>query len=133
MMIKLLIKDLHNFPVITISHQPEEQVSVDKTIQVYETLLAKQEAFVFISNGSISQEKTDHEARKIVASWVKNNRERLSKYVKALVHIETDENLRLEAQKFANNFIKFSGYPMFIVESQSEADQVIQSVLNRVK
>ena len=45
MVIEMLIKDLHNFPIITISHQPEEQVSVDETIQVYETLLAKQEVF----------------------------------------------------------------------------------------
>lgn len=95
MVSKMLIKDLHNFPIITVSHQPEEQVSVDETIQVYETLLAKQEVFVFITSGLISQEKKDHEARKIVASWVKNNRERLSKYVKALVHIKTDEKLRL--------------------------------------
>ncbi|MFW1967232.1 hypothetical protein ACG95P_09195 [Acinetobacter guillouiae] len=49
--------------------------------------------------------------------------------MKALIHIEPDENIRLETQKFANNFIKFTGYPMFIVDNQQQAQKVIDAVL----
>lgn len=55
----------------------------------------------------------------------------LAQYVKALIHIEPDANIRLEAQKFANNFIKFAGYPMFIVDNQQQAQQLIDSILKR--
>ena len=127
----MLIKDVQNFPVVTLSYAAEDQISVDETIEMYELLLQKQKVFVFLSSGVMLQEKNDHEERKKVASWVKANRERLSTYVKALVHIEPDESLRLEAQKFAQNFIKFSGYPMFIVENQKQADKLIQSVLKQ--
>ena len=127
----MLIKNIENFPIVGLSYRAEDQVSVDETIETYEELLDKQQAFVFLSEGSMNQENNNHEERKKVASWVKQNRERLAHYVKALVHIEPEENLRLEAQKFANNFIKFSGYPMFIVESQAKADQLIDSVLKQ--
>ncbi len=125
----MLIQDLQNFPIISVSYQHTEYVSVDETIAVYESLLEKQQPFVFVSQEGMSRDKSDHEERKRVASWVKTNRERLAKYVKALIHIEPEESLRLEAQKFANNFIKFSGYPMYIVENRDKADQVIQAVL----
>ncbi len=127
----MLIKNIENFPIVDLSYRTEDQVGVDETIAMYEVLLDKQQPFVFLSEGKMDQENNDHEARKKVAIWVKQNRERLTHYVKALVHIEPEESLRLEAQKFANNFIKFSGYPMFIVESQAKADLLIDSVLKQ--
>ncbi|MFW2103084.1 hypothetical protein [Acinetobacter guillouiae] len=125
----MFIQNLENFPIVRISYQAEDAVSVDETIAIYESLLSRKETFVFISEGAFPEQKNDHEERKQVATWVKAKREILSQYVKALIHIEPDENIRLETQKFANNFIKFTGYPMFIVDNQQQAQKVIDAVL----
>ena len=129
MVVIMIIQNLENFPIVRISYQAEDAVSVDETIAIYEALLSRKETFVFISEGAFSEQKNDHEERKQVAAWVKAKREILSQYVKALIHIEPDENIRLETQKFANNFIKFTGYPMFIVDNQQQAQKVIDAVL----
>lgn len=129
MVVVMFIQNLENFPIVRISYQAEDAVSVDETIAIYETLLSRKETFVFISEGAFPEQKNDHEERKRVAAWVKAKREILTQYVKALIHIEPDENTRLETQKFANNFIKFTGYPMFIVDNQQQAQKVIDAVL----
>ena len=125
----MFIQNLENFPIVRISYQAEDAVSVNETIVIYESLLSRKETFVFISEGAFPEQKNDHEEHKQVAAWVKAKRESLTQYVKALIHIEPDENIRLETQKFANNFIKFTGYPMFIVDNQQQAQKVIDAVL----
>lgn len=129
MVVIMFIQNLENFPIVRISYQAEDAVSVDETIAIYESLLSRKETFVFINEGAFPEQKNDHEERKQVAAWVKAKREILTQYVKALIHIEPDENIRLETQKFANNFIKFTGYPMFIVDNQQQAQKVIDAVL----
>lgn len=129
MVVIMFIQNLENFPIVRISYQAEDAVSVDETIAIYESLLSRKETFVFISEGAFPEQQNDHEDRKQVAAWVKAKREILTQYVKALIHIEPDENIRLETQKFANNFIKFTGYPMFIVDNQQQAQKVIDAVL----
>ncbi len=129
MVVIMFIQNLENFPIVRISYQAEDAVSVDETIAIYESLLSRKETFVFISEGAFPEQKNDHEERKQVAAWVKAKREILTQYVKALIHIEPDENIRLETHKFANNFIKFTGYPMFIVDNQQQAQKVIDAVL----
>jgi len=129
MVVIMFIQNLENFPIVRISYQAEDAVSVDETIAIYESLLSRKETFVFISEGAFPEQQNDHEDRKQVAAWVKAKREVLTQYVKALIHIEPDENIRLETQKFANNFIKFTGYPMFIVDNQQQAQKVIDAVL----
>lgn len=127
----MFIQNLENFPIIPISFQPADAVSVTETIAIYESLLNRKEIFVFLSEGAFSEPQADHEARKQVAAWVKSKREILAQYVKAFIHIEPDANIRLETQKFANNFIKFSGYPMFVVDNQQQANKIIDAVLRR--
>ncbi|MFW1802277.1 hypothetical protein ACG9YX_19905 [Acinetobacter nematophilus] len=127
----MFIQNLENFPIIPISFQPADAVSVTETIAIYESLLSRKEIFVFLSKGAFPEQQTDHEARKQVAAWVKSKREILAQYVKAFIHIEPDANIRLETQKFANNFIKFSGYPMFVVDNQQQANKIIDAVLRR--
>ncbi|MCX5469245.1 hypothetical protein [Acinetobacter nematophilus] len=127
----MFIQNLENFPIIPISFQPADAVSVTETIAIYESLLNRKEIFVFLSEGAFSEPQADHEARKQVAAWVKSKREILAQYVKAFIHIEPDANIRLETQKFANNFIKFSGYPMFVVDNQQQANKIIDALLRR--
>lgn len=127
----MFIQNLDNFPVIGVSFQTEDAVPVSETIALYESLLSRKETFVFLSQGAFPEQKADHEERKQVAAWVKAKREVLAQYVKAFIHIEPDADIRLETQKFANNFVKFSGYPMFIVDDQQQAQKLIDAVLKR--
>ncbi|WP_336034946.1 hypothetical protein [Acinetobacter bereziniae] len=127
----MFIQNLENFPIIPVSFRPDDAVSVSETIAIYESLLSRKETFVFLSEGAFPAQKADHEARKQVAAWVKSKREILAQYVKAFIHIEPDADIRLETQKFANNFIKFSGYPMFIVDNHQQANKIIDAVLRR--
>ena len=127
----MFIQNLASFPIVHISYNTEDAVPVHETIAIYESLLNRQETFIFMSEGDFFSQQSDHEERKQVAAWVKQKREILAQYVKALIHIEPDANIRLEAQKFANNFIKFAGYPMFIVDNQQQAQQLIDSILKR--
>ncbi|WP_445115466.1 hypothetical protein [Acinetobacter sp. WZC-1] len=133
----MFIKNTQDFPVVKVSFLPEDEIPFEENMAIYESLLDKKQQFVFLHEASFPQERaemdgrrqTDHEERKRVAAWVKQRREILSQYVKAFIQIESNEKIRLEAQKFANNFIKFSGYPMFIVENRQQAEEVINSVL----
>lgn len=125
----MYIKETQNFPVVKISYQLEDALSFEANIAAYEALLAHEKTFVFISEGPFPQQQASHEERKKVAAWVKQKRQTLTTFVKALIHVEPDEQIRLSAQKFANNFIKFSGYPMFVVANQAQAQQLIQAVL----
>jgi hypothetical protein len=127
----MFIQNQDSFPVIRISFQAEDAVPIGETIAIYESLLSRKQSFVFLSEGAFPSQKTDHEERKQVAAWVKAKREILAQYVKAFIHIEPDADIRLETQKFANNFVKFSGYPMFIVDNQQQAQKLIDAVLKR--
>ncbi|TCM67811.1 hypothetical protein EC844_107106 [Acinetobacter calcoaceticus] len=125
----MFIKDTQHFPVVEVSYQTADAVTFEDTIAVYEALLDQQKNFVFISEGPFPEQQASHEERQKVAAWVKQKRSAMAKYVKAFVHIEPDQQSRWVAQKFANNFIKFSGYPMFIVVNKEQAQRVIHSVL----
>jgi len=125
----MFIQNLESFPIIRISYSLEDAVTVHETIDIFESLLSRKEAFIFISEGAFLTQKSDHEERKQIAVWVKTNREVLTQYVKALIHVEPDERIRLDIQKFANNYVKFTGYPMFVVENKQQAQQLISSIL----
>lgn len=130
----MYIKNVENFPIVSISHDMKDAVSVEETLKIYEILLNKQQYFVFKSDQTFPKfddPKESHEDRKKIAAWVKENRDRLSMWVKGIVHIEPNQELRLEAQKFAQNFIKFSGYPMFVVENEHQSAQLIESILKK--
>ncbi|MFW1967231.1 hypothetical protein ACG95P_09190 [Acinetobacter guillouiae] len=53
----MFIQNLENFPIVRISYQAEDAVSVDETITIYESLLSRKETFVFISEGAFPEQK----------------------------------------------------------------------------
>lgn len=125
----MFIQDTENFPVVKISYQSTDAISVEENIARFEALLDREQPFVLVGEGPTPEQQGSHEELKFVAAWVKQKRSDLAEFVKALVHIEADEQSRLIMQKFANNYVKFAGYPMFVVTSQQQAQQVIRSVL----
>lgn len=127
----MFIKDTENFPVVKVSYASEDDMTIEQNIANFEALLDQKKQFVFVGEGPMPEQNASHEERKLVAAWVKQKRNTLTELVKALIHIEPDEQTRLLTQKFANNYIKFTGYPMFVVADQDQAQQVIRAVLKR--
>ncbi|AOA57691.1 hypothetical protein [Acinetobacter larvae] len=125
----MYISETQNFPIVKVGFQEQDVLPFDENIAYFEALLARQSPFVLLSEGPFPEQQQSHEERKQIAAWVKQKRELLSEYIKAHIHIEADEQVRLASQKMANNYVKFSGYPMFIVADHVQAQKMIDSLL----
>ncbi|WP_026040233.1 MULTISPECIES: hypothetical protein [Acinetobacter] len=128
----MYIKNIETFPIITLSYKSKDQQSLDELFESFTALLAKNEKFVFISEGAFdeAEQNNDHESRKRIAAWVKAKRETLSRFVLGLVHIEPDLEQRTKAEQFAKVYLQFSGYPMYVVSSKEESDQLVYQLLH---
>ncbi len=126
----MYIRDTSTFPVVHLSYKAEDKTSLDELFEKFESLLSKNQKFVFVSEGPFAEEDNDHEARKRVGAWVKANRATLSRLIVGLVHTETDEKRRVEAEQFAKIFQQFSGYPMYLVLNKTESDATIKRLLS---
>ncbi len=69
----MYIKNIETFPIITLSYKSKDQQSLDELFETFTALLAKNEKFVFISEGAFdeAEQNNDHESRKRIAGWVK--------------------------------------------------------------
>lgn len=121
----LMKMDASQFPYVwvdfTHSHaEPEHDHKKD--FERFEALLARKEAFVFLSR---TAEEDDHEhtqeEKKQVSLWMKKHKQALRTYVKGMVHIEPGSAKRLAMRAFATAFSKFWGYPMLVAGSEEEA------------
>ncbi|WP_032861947.1 hypothetical protein [Acinetobacter colistiniresistens] len=128
----MYIKNIETFPIITLSYKSKDQQSLDELFETFTALLAKNEKFVFISEGAFdeAEQNNDHESRKRIAGWVKAKRETLSRFVLGLVHIEPDLAQRTKAEQFSKVYLQFSGYPMYVVSSKEESDQLVYQLLH---
>ena len=114
----------------THSHaEPEHDHTED--FERFEALLARKEAFVFLSR---TAEQDDHEhtqqEKKQVSLWMKKHKQALRTYVKGMVHIEPGSAKRLAMRAFSAAFAKFWGYPLLIAGSEEEALGFAQRLLS---
>jgi len=128
----MYITDKTEFPIITISYKSTDKQSVEDVLAKFDALLAKRQKFLFISEGSFdeTENEQDYESRKKIVTWVKANRQTLSKYILALIHLEQDSEQRVKMEHFSKMYITFSGYPMHIVSHQNELDRLVTQLLN---
>lgn len=129
----MFITNTNHFPIVNISYQAEYKQSLDELFEKFNTLLEYKRKFVFISEGPMNEAESenDHESRKKVSLWVKNNRHILSEFVLALIHIEPDADQRAKLEQFSAVYAQFSGYPLYIVSSQEQADKLTHQLLNK--
>ena len=129
--------DSSSFPLVRMGYERDRAVPVDRLLEDFSALLDRGQAFVFFSDGDMSQEERSPEDRKKVVLWMKARRPELNRLVRALVHAEPDAQRRAEAQAFAQMFGKAWGYPMLLVASTQEARrhalQLLESDGNGVK
>ena len=128
----MYIQSIEKFPIVTLSYKAQDQQSLDELFDSFNALLARNQKFVFISEGAFdeTEQNNDHESRKQIAAWVKAKRETLSDLILGLVHTESDREQRAKAEQFAKVYLQFSGYPMYVVSSKEESDQLVQKLLN---
>lgn len=115
--------DSSSYPLVRMGYERDKAVAVDRLLEDFSALLDRGQAFVFFSDGDMSQEERSPEDRKKVVLWMKARRPELKSLVRALVHAEPDARKRGEAQAFAEMFGKAWGYPMLLVASEQEARQ----------
>lgn len=115
--------DSSSYPLVRMGYERDKAVPVDRLLEDFSALLDRGQAFVFFSDGDMSQEERSPEERKKVVLWMKARRPELKSLVRALVHAEPDVQKRAEAEAFAQMFGKAWGYPMLLVASTQEARQ----------
>ena len=124
----MYIHRVENFPVVEIDCS--RSMSVDESLAVFSELLLRKQPFVFIGSGSFQDEQNSHEDRKKVALWVKAHKAELTAFVQAMIYIQPDKAIQAVLRQFAENYEKFSGYPMIMVENAEQANQTVQSLLS---
>ncbi len=113
--------DSSSYPLVRMSYERDKAQPMDRLLADFSALLDRGQAFVFYSDGDMSQEDRSPEERKQVVLWMKAHRSQLKSLVRALVHAEPDAQKREQAQALAQMFGKAWGYPMLLVASTHEA------------
>lgn len=113
--------DSSSYPLVRMSYERDKAQPVDRLLADFSALLDRGQAFVFYSDGDMSQQEHSPEERKQVVLWMKARRSELKSLVRALVHAEPDAKKREQAQALAQMFGKAWGYPMLLVVSTQEA------------
>ncbi|CAB5681929.1 Uncharacterised protein [Delftia tsuruhatensis] len=121
--------DSSSYPLVRMGYERDKAQPVDRLLEDFSALLDRGQAFVFFSDGDMSQEERSPEERKKVVLWMKARRTELKSLVRALVHAEPDAHKREQARAFAQMFGKAWGYPMLLVASTQEARQTALDLL----
>ncbi|MDQ8952041.1 hypothetical protein RFH42_03615 [Acinetobacter rudis] len=67
----MFIQDTQNFPVVKISYESTDGISLEENIARFEALLDRQQPFVLVGEGPTPTQQASHEERKFIATWVK--------------------------------------------------------------
>lgn len=119
------------YPIVRMVADPALNQPVDDVMASFSELLARGQPFVFIGEGEPGddQEKDNVEDRRKITRWMKANKTELRRLVKGHVQITPQATRRAAMEAFSVVFVKFWGYPMYIVASDVEARAKAQSLL----
>jgi hypothetical protein len=123
-----LLIEAEAFPIVRIRYDQEGPSGQDNNLALFEALLDREQPFVLIGNGEHLQQES-HEERKRIALWMKRNRVRLNRLVRAMVYVEPNTVKRLAARPATFVFEKFWGFPMLVSESDRDATAIAESLL----
>lgn len=115
----MMINDV-DFPIVKIDYKMDESAGIDAFLSKIDQLLAKQQAFVFLSD-VMPEEGQSIEDRRKIAIWIKQHQIEVEKWIKGHVHIVDSPEHLLEMENFSVIFKKFWGYPLIIVETLKNA------------
>ena len=116
------------FPIVRIRYDRTESAGQNNSLELFEALLDREQPFVLIGNGAQLHEES-HEERKQIALWMKRNRARINRLVKAMVYVDPNTEQHLAARPAAFVFEKFWGFPLLVSKSDHEAMGIAESLL----
>ena len=124
--------DSTTFPVVKIVFDAPNEGGPADAFLVFESLLARQQAFVLLHEKAVDENNHEHshEERKQASIWMKKNKQALRAYVKGMIQVEPIAAQRLALKPFAVMFGKAWGYPLLVVESQDRAWSLARDVLD---
>lgn len=121
--------DATNYPIIRMDDASSQDMSVDTVLASLSELLARGNALVLWGDGELGEENGSVDDRRKVAMWMKANRDEIQRLIKGHVHVVADAEKRSAADAMSAVFIKFWGYPMFVVESVDDAFRKANALL----
>ncbi|MCM2438527.1 hypothetical protein HGO34_02190 [Agrobacterium vitis] len=121
--------DSSDFPFVRMNNDAPSVAPVEELLRQFSDLLARNEAFLFMSEGAFDTSGDNVEDRKKVSLWMKANKGEIRRLVKGHIHVQPDTVKRVAAKAFALISEKFWGYPMFIVATPEEAQEKAAALL----
>ena len=133
-----MIIDDSKFPIVFVdfqhshNHAENEEHNHDDDLAIFTNLFERGKSFVMISTGETPEENHKHsrEETKQVNAWRKINKEKL-KYTKATIQVEPSKVKRIGLTLFASVYEKFWGNPLLLAQTQEEALEIAEKVLNK--
>lgn len=121
--------DTKEFPIVTMQYNTPEPLQIDKVLEQFSELIARDRPFVFVAQGGFGDSNSDVSDQKKLTLWMKKNKAEIVKNIKAHVHVVTSDIEQKAANDFAPTFFKFWGYPMFTAGSIEEARHMAHELL----
>lgn len=122
--------DLSTFPLVWMRREAAP-VQPDILFAQFDALLARQQAFVILSEEGFDEEGHEHpqEERKRAALWMKQNKAAIRAYIQGMVLVEPSAAKRLAGKAFAVMFGKFWGYPLHFGTSRDDALDIARHLI----
>jgi len=121
--------DSSTFPLVWMRQVASASDPAQAPFEEFANLLARKQAFVFLSDDGFSDHEHSQEERKQTSLWMKKNKVEIRAFIKGMVLIEPNAGKRLASKAFAIMFGKFWGYPLLVTASKEEALETAQRLL----
>lgn len=113
--------DSSAFPLVWMRQTAPSSASPQAPFDELANLLARKQAFVFLSEEGYNDHEHGQEERKQTSLWMKKHKVDIRAFIKAMILIEPNAAKRLAGKAFAVMFGKFWGYPLLVTASREEA------------
>lgn len=123
--------DITDFPLVWMRRDPAAERHDEALFAQFEALLARQQAFVILSEEGLDEEGHDHpqEERKRAVLWMKRHKAALRAYIQGMVLVEPSAAKRLAGKAFAVMFGQFWGYPLHFGTSRDDALDIARHLI----
>lgn len=113
--------DSRNFPIVYLDYSASARKNYNQILLHLKQLLAKKQPFVIIGKGAHDSNEERVDDRRKISFWAQANKKDVHQYIKVHLYIVEDESTRKAMEDFAETFEEFWGYPLVVVDSESEA------------
>lgn len=124
--------DSSAFPLVWMRQTAPSSAPPQEPFDELANLLARKQAFVFLSEEGFNDHEHGQEERKQTSLWMKKHKADIRAFIKAMILIEPNAARRLASKAFAVMFGKFWGYPLLVAATREEALETASRLLDAV-